>query len=86
MHVFTALRSEKIESLATKCFDRQVLAGRWAGPALPGGGSSTLAGQKMDGNGRECYVDVMATLISCRAFCYGISALVPKDTSVSYTL
>jgi len=31
-------------------------------------------------------VDVMATLIFRRAICYGISALVPEDASMSFDL
>jgi uncharacterized spore protein YtfJ len=44
-----------------------------------GGKSSTRAGQKVGGGGKGAgvIVDTMATLIFRRAFCNGISAIVP---------
>ena len=49
---FTASRSEKMEGLSTEGNNWQVLKvpGRWAG-----GGSSTLAGQKMDEKRKETH-------------------------------
>jgi len=31
-------------------------------------------------------VNIMATLIFCRALCHGISALIPYDVSMSFNL
>jgi hypothetical protein len=74
MCAFTAFISENL-FLSTGGPGWQVLR---ASDRQAEGGFSTLAGQKMDEWGWiSVNVDILATLIFCRALCYGIRALVP---------
>jgi hypothetical protein len=38
------------------------------------------------GMGAGVNVNIMATLIFCRALCHGISALIPLDASMNFNL
>jgi hypothetical protein len=75
MLAFTALISEKMESLSARGPRWQVstVSSRQAGGVLP----PLLARIWMNGDGRRINVDIMATLIFRRAICYSISTPIP---------